>query len=767
MSPQATIKDVFTNQTRGADCTQKKRTYSPLCGRYSIYSGDYTSNCKEHLNYYNCKAHTECTCSSVGCAFCGVCHLVGACGCCSEYKCAKCTGWSKIPGTAPEPYEDSGTYTAPWFDDTTKLASNYFTRSCANTEGSPTGTCPEPDFGASSDKDSIISDNYQKKKYFWYSADTATGLLYRLDDSGSPAKASTGGGRFIKREDDQKPYDYYNKKYIIIKNVPQSVDLAKKYLQFSFYNGPNNSTDYSKNTGGYVLNIKHTKCVRTNGNSYVDSVKDGANWKNIDRGRVEYKVIPFNDDPKTTTVNPIGIQTKPDGTTTITSEEDGYLWMRILNGQEDYKDSVGRYKVQFFTSEKIGSFTLNVINPLFELLKNKIKTAAKTIFQNMTCYNGDPNSDYKISSCTNFFNYIKAILILYVMSYGMMFLLGMVKIKQDDLLIRIIKIAIVGGLMNGNTFEFFNQYIFDGITGFSDEIISHMSGYSLFSSSNKISNPFMFLDALMSKIFFSKTFMSQLLSLISMGLSGLIYFVIIFISLGIVIITVLRAIAVYIMAFMAIAVLIGLAPLFFTFMLFDVTRYLFDNWIRFTIRYMIEPVILMAGIIILTQLFTIFLDYATGYSVCWKCALPIKIPFPNIPVLKNFANVPLFCINWFAPWGMDYRTGMMGINMQHIITLVIIAYGMYGYVDFSGKMVVKLTNTAGPSATGLGQTMSSAIEQKVLKKAGIDDKGRQEIKGKAKARIKDRGKALDEAKEKRAKGKEGGDKPEEPPPSKE
>ena len=95
-----------------------------------------------------------------------------------------------------------------------------------------------------------------------------------------------------------------------------------------------------------------------------------------------------------------------------------------------------------------------------------------------------------------------------------------------------------------------------------------MSGYSLFTSTNTISNPFMFLDAVMSKIFLVKP-LTQLLALLSLGLSGIIYFIITFIAVGIVIITALRAVAVYIMAFMATCILIGIAPLFISFLLFD------------------------------------------------------------------------------------------------------------------------------------------------------------------------------------------------------
>jgi type IV secretion system protein VirB6 len=735
-----------------ADCSEGKRKYSPLCGRYSIYYGEYVSGCKWVDGLYNGPSTRHCPSA----CFFGCMELIGdfctvAFGCCATYSCPKNGAWVNDMKEAPEPYRDDDFFTSPWSNNVGKLFTDFHPE-CSHNLNIPSSTCPDVDHSIK-DKEYIEGD-YQKKRHFWYAV--PTGLLYRIDNSGTPSKSPGTGYAFAKINDKDKENDsgndskVVNSKYQIIFNDIITA-TAKSYLQYRFWS---KYSDYSQNTGGYVLNIKQTKCRRSNGNSFDDVIEN--------RGRVQYLIMPYGENPnKTSTIySTTNIQVKDaDGNAKITANDTGYLWMRIYNAKEDYKESYGRYKVEFRTSQKVGSFTFNVLNPLFELLKGKIKDAAVTIFKNMTCYGGGT------TTCSNFFNYIKAVLILYVMLYGAMFLLGMVKINQQDLVIRIAKIAIVSGLMNESTFRFFNEYIFDFITNFSDGIISNMSGYSMFSSTDKVSNPFMFLDALMSKILFSKTFAGQVLSLLSMGLSGLIYFVILFISVIIVIITVLRAVAVYIMAFMATALLIGIAPLFLTFMLFDFTRYLFDNWVRFTFRYMIEPVILMAGIIILTQLFTIYLDFTTGYSVCWKCALPIKIPFPAIPGLPAiFSNLEIFCINWFAPWGMDPRSGMMGLNMQHYIALIIISYGMYGYVEFSGQMVAKLTSTAGPSATSMGQNMSSAMKQGALKKVGLDKQGREAIKQDASKRLKDRNKALDKGNKARSKidTKDGKDKDQNP-----
>lgn len=766
----ATVNDVFKGTPVTKDCSQDQTSYDPICGKYSIYSGPYVNACELKQNYWKGNKRRE-ECSGwclFGCIHPEdvapiICSAAGAC--CTAWICDSLSAWVNHEGYMPEAYKDDDSFTFNWSDNPGNLYIDYMNIKCNNASigQKPVGTCPDnADYSVSKDKDYINGD-FQKNRRFWYTADGKggkgpTGLMWQLSHEAQANQFA----KFVADSDQPPEYKDKDGKYIykVIYNIPFNSNIEKSYLQYRLWSPT--SQDASKNTGGYVLNIKQTKCYRENGNSFNDTFDD--------RGQVQYIIVPASEDPnsKDSNGNPIksysatGINVDSDGKATppITANKAGYIWMKILNDPKDYKDSDGSYKVHFSTFLKVGSFTIKVMEPLLQLFKTKVQGAATSIFKNMVCYKATDNS-----SCTNFFTYIKAILILYVMTYGAMFLLGFAKINQKELVIRIAKIGIVSGLMNGNTFEFFNNYLFDAITGFSDSIIANMSGYSLFTSTNTISNPFMFLDAVMSKIFFSQTFIAQLLALLSLGLSGIIYFIITFIAVGIVIITALRAIAVYIMAFMATCILIGTAPLFISFLLFDFTRYLFDNWVRFTIRYMVEPVVMMAGIIVLTQLFTIYLDFVLGYSVCWKCALPIKIPFIGTILPIALLNVPIFCINWFAPWGMDYMSGMMGVNMQNIVALVIIAYGMYGYIEFSGRMVAKLTSAAGPSATGMGAAMSDAAENKALSQIGMDAKTRQGIAGRAESRLKQRNKTLGQAEKNRKNmPQEGGEKRNEEPP---
>ncbi|WP_375327076.1 type IV secretion system protein [Candidatus Tisiphia endosymbiont of Nemotelus uliginosus] len=765
----------YKNRMTQADCREGKPEYSPLCGRYSMYSGKYVSGCswdEKCSKPENCVNKTQdhgtiCCVRAIPYPHEIYCHT-------DESKCnagdvGKAVGidtddywtwwqdtcsrtqpyWKNEMRDAPEPYQDNGYFTLPLDQDINNVNKKLGTADYqCSIVTPPTDTKHHcADTVTLQNKDIIQSDDYQKKRYFWFAA--PTGLLYRVSNNQNPTGEPLGSNYYIAQLKADQFYQALNnsrsdnQKYQVIYNeIATNPTAASSYLQYRFWS---KFQDYSKHTGGYVLGIKHTKCRRINGNSFDDPVVQA-------RGKIEYKIVPGGEDPNTTG-SYATYELKPSddkGNAEAIMSQAGNVWMKIYNKEEEYKESYGKYKVQMFTSEPVGSFTRQILTPLFKLLQQKVQDASTTVFKNMTCYGGKSN-------CTNFFTYIKAVLILYVMTFGAMFLLGMVQISHQDLLIRIVKIAIVSGLMNDSTFEFFNTYIFDIVRQFSDGVMSNMAGYSMFTSTSTdakliITNPFMFLDAVMSKILFSKTFSAQLFSFLSMGMSGLIYFVITFIAVAIVVITALRAIAVYIMAFMATAVLIGLAPLFLTFMLFDFTRYLFENWVRFTIRYMVEPLILMAGIIIMTQLFTIYLDFALGFSVCWKCALPFKFPIPNIGGLNPaWLDMPIFCISWFAPWGMDYRSGLMGVNMQHFIALIIIAYGMYGYVEFSGKMVAKLTEGGGPLATYMGATMSSSMGQSALGKVGLDQKTRGEITGAAKERLKARNKAIDQAKKDRNK----------------
>lgn len=675
------VYDTINQNNVTANCQEGLASYSPICGRYSSWDTNlqYVDKCRFVAECYECNEREEC----IGEEIAGVCS--------SGYQTVTdlCSCYENEYGVAPEPYDNDGKYTYPYSTNLNDLQVN-LDRDCTTEQA-------------------YVDGDYQNEKYFWYSANDATGLLYRLDGNVDPSNKSSLGSNYQFAE-------------IIRSSTLESGNVVldmiheednRSYLQYRLYTYEDNAF----NTGGYVLGVKQTKCRRINGESFDD---DGYN----ERGAIQYAIAKSDSPPGDSDGSAVSINTNGEGE--IDPNQDGNVWLKIKNKDEDYKDSFGQYSVELITEIDTGNFLNDILTPFVTGFKNMIQGASTRMFQNMTCFNTPDDQ----SDCRSFFNYIRGMLILYVMSYGMCFLMGMVQITQTDLVIRVIKIGLVAGLMNESTFEFFRDYIFDMITNFADEIIGNMSGYSFFSDDNNISNPLSFMSEVVTKILLSPTFSAQIMALLSMGLNGIVYFVCVVIATGMLLIVLFRSITIYLMSFMALSVLMGLAPLFLTFILFQKTKYLFDNWVKYCFRYMLEPVVLLAGVIVITQLITIFLDNVLGFSVCWKCVLPIRIPFPSIEgVTPGLLGVDIFCIHWFAPWGFDPRVIELGVNLQYIAILLILVYCLWGYADFSSVLVMRITSSFGsPSATSMGTAVSSAIEQKALETTGLDARSRYMMK---------------------------------------
>lgn len=605
---------------------------------------------------------------------------------------------------------------------------------------SPNNELTQYDCRVVSQKNKVNSQEYRNKQRYWHVAENATGLLWRKDSTEVPTNKEVRGGdysivNFVPQSstmlfdsniaavgddnEDEGILGGITEVSIGGKSVRETkeVEVTPDYLQLRYFNNDGeikedevNGGAFIHNRGGYVIGVQHTKCVRENGYAMTDP---GF----ASRGSVQYVIMPTGEDPNvvtelTETVHDIDFNKQESSYATIdyphAADKNGVIWARILNKTEDYPDSEGTYLLRISTETKYEAFVDKILNPLLNMVHEVAIGAGYNMFKNMTCY-GDPTN----TNCFNFFNYVKALLSLYVVSYGLMFLLGAVQISQQDLLIRVVKIGLVSGLMTGHSFDFFAEFIFPIVANFSATIISNVSGFDLYETAAGVPNPFIFLDAVVSRILISATFWIQLFALWSVGLSGIVYFLVVAVSVALFMITVARCLSIYIISLLGLALMIGMAPFFLTFMLFEVTKPIFDKWVTYVIRYMMEPVVLLVGMVIFTQLFTIYLDIVISYSVCWKCTLTFKLPFLLLAVLpESFLNIPIFCINWFGPWGYG-GTGEgadFALDISQAAALMMITWCMYNYPEFSSNLTSNLVGGGGGSATKGGLAMASGIK---------------------------------------------------------
>src|SRR5690606_6911541 len=130
--------------------------------------------------------------------------------------------------------------------------------------------------------------DYQKSLKFWFSADDATGLLYRHNTSDSTSARASLGSQYnfagSSNFAQQASKDEYGNR-LILEETFASGD--KTFLQYRFV-GDDVKYPAANRKGGYVLNIKQTKCRRTNGAALNDSMAQ--------RGAVEYVILPYSKD---------------------------------------------------------------------------------------------------------------------------------------------------------------------------------------------------------------------------------------------------------------------------------------------------------------------------------------------------------------------------------------------------------------------------------------------------------------------------------------
>jgi len=693
------VRSALQETNINADCSEGKVKYDAICGRVATLN----SNDKYVAN---CRVTNKC-----------------------EEDPSKCK-YTNVEKPCPAPYKNDGSANVPWQDE--------WNIEAFNASGVPdywkfllswglVAQDQKPQCSSQENQEYIDGGIYQDNLRFWFSASDAAGLLYRFDSSEAPTSADIIGNKV---KDDEEVSCDNTGKYKIARILNRSegmyqtildyINTSKStcFLQYRFAS----DKAFNKNTGGYVFSVRQDACI----------TYDGQGIKSMDDiGSLEYVILPkgqkpYNSNGASLYVQPLKLNYN--GEAKVKSNANGILWFRVKNHTDKISQSSGEYELNIQIPE-VKAKTKTVfdlgVTALMDSVKTKVGNAYSNIFQNMICYKS-PDS-LQASKCQDFFFYIKVVLVLYIVFLGFQFMTGSNHLTAYELVIRLIKIIIVGSLISGETFDFFNLYIFPIVTNFSDDIISSIVGYSFFSNSQTVSNPFFFARDVINNIF-SWGFFVSAMAIIFSSWAGIFFFAMTIASCVILLIALFRAMATYLIAYVFIAALLAMAPIFLTFILFEQTKHFFNNWLNALVKYMVEPVILLIGIIILTQLFTIYLDDVAGYSVCNKCAVPFKIPSSKADGLPSaFTDVTLFCLKGFVKWGTE-AGGDLGSNVAHMIALVIIANILYNFQHLAEQITSSLTNSGAPSAIKAGSKAVTNLKNAALKPFGLDDQTRARIR---------------------------------------
>jgi type IV secretory pathway VirB6-like protein len=456
----------------------------------------------------------------------------------------------------------------------------------------------------------------------------------------------------------------------------------------------------SDNVGGYNFNITHLpiNCQLT--------APSAAN---------PIEMVITNDAIVDNPSNIIKI-TSANFTATNTSQA-GYIWYRVSDKDNNYMDNVGEYYVNtsiINTSDAsssssggnaISSLLDGIVNGIVAPVKQQLLNARLLMYFGLVGAPDSPNMTFYQIGIVG--------LNLYIIFYAVFFLFGIVEINQFDLLKRIIKICVIINLINSRlSWDFFTFYIFNLFEGGGKFLLMNIlysSDYiaQTFTATNMDSNPnffeqhlFTFVDDTIGSFFTEAVFL-KLAALIISPWGILIGYIFIY-CMGIFAFTMLQAVIAYLFAMIAVSLMIAVAPIFIMFLLFEKTKPMFDNWIKYMFGFCLQPVLLFLCIIFVYHLAMIAFFNAIAFQVSRDCAISISFSAGSL------GNVNLGCLLYVFEVAYDYAA-FAQLVLPQVFVFYIFTTLLGKTCTFADMLSSKLTGTSGElgMAGQAGKTIDS------------------------------------------------------------
>ena len=239
-----------------------------------------------------------------------------------------------------------------------------------------------------------------------------------------------------------------------------------------------------------------------------------------------------------------------------------------------------------------------------------------------------------IVSNSQYMTALRAVITLYIIVMGILFLGGMLEMNQKDLLIMLCKLVLVMQLVTTKTsWEFFNQTFFQIFTGGVVEITNIITANFTGGAVGSLT----FFDQFISLMYSYETWIKILALIISVPTG---FFAAGIIAVGFFVLTfaIVEAVVIYLLALIATSLLIMLGPIFIPLLMFNQTKNMFENWINQLAMYFFQPLLVFASINLLGQIAISYIYKLLGFAACFDDWIVL---FGNWVLAKNWQICPI------------------------------------------------------------------------------------------------------------------------------
>ena len=326
----------------------------------------------------------------------------------------------------------------------------------------------------------------------------------------------------------------------------------------------------------------------------------------------------------------------------------GKVYLKIMDSY--YDDNYGSYTVNIsggVYSPPVGFFAI-----LYQTIENLMMSAATKMEGN-------------ILENLSFINTIQALITLYIVIFGLMFAMGLIKVAVGEMFMRVVKLGLVVTMITyGNTF--FNEYLFRffsdlgpyiGQTLMQNTLSAIDSGMQItgggLSASGGINlpNPFSIVDSIFAFLF-SAVLWRKIEAMIFTKF--VIYIPLVITIILFLVTAILKAALLYLISTVVIAFLIAVAPIFIPMMLFQVTSKLFKDWLQQLMSNSMMFIIISAILVVVIVVAQGALSKIFYFSAC------------QVPILEI---EPILTLSWYKI--SDYGQASQALTFSNFLLVLL------------------------------------------------------------------------------------------------
>ena len=471
----------------------------------------------------------------------------------------------------------------------------------------------------------------------------------------------------------------------------------------------NPATDFYKFDSDNLVKVRNftdasLNCTNTNDitNDYLCYNKDQGNENEIKKHRLAFTIRDVDND--------------------------------VTNNNGSYQIEI---KVKNLSKANVGGVVNSILTPILEKLDGK-KDDPNTPNVNENVENpGITKAFYQsLISSAYYQRILNMCIIIGLTFYGMGYLMGVSELKHAEIVKIVFKIGFIY-LFTSPRFGlvWFDKYF---ITLFKDAtnylafaVAATMDNSTEIANSittGNYSDPkhlFKSVDNVLN-LLLTPAVQNKALALLFSSVFGWIYFVILFYTF----LTYFYAIANSVLLFMTcqivVSVLLILGPLFFIFIIFKITKDMFDNWIKALVGFSLQQIFLVLALTFFNNLFISFLKFALGYKICWTALLSINAYVIRSTLFSFWTiagtNSPTTFADEDPESGFGNSSNMPSLILFLIIMIIVSL--MKKFIEFFTNLAISLAggikaSSVGGDAAAMGKSIFNGAKGIAGKAAGM------------------------------------------------